>query len=119
VPAKESLWIAARAHGVRSAPQPTAIAHTAPVYVIVNGLPSWKPAAVPSLVAHQRQMLEDLMTQTVDPIQDLEPWETRELLVAEWDRQRPMLEPRVKEAHARYAALLERFNASKGSGGSR
>ena len=102
------MWIAIRALGTRQAPRDMIVAHSAPIYVVVDDQPTWKAAAVPELVAYQRGQLQDLLRVPIEPEGDLEPWETRELLGEHWERQRDLLRPHVDEADARYAELLER-----------
>ena len=65
---------------------------------------------MPELVAYQRAQLQDLMTAPLEPLDDLEPWETRDLLLNVWDRQRPALRPKVDEANALYDKLVDRLN---------
>lgn len=84
------------------------VAHSAPVYVVVDGQPFWKPEAVAAIVAGQKALLDELKTAAVDPRGDLEPWETLALMPLEWDRQRKVLEARVDEAAARYQRLADR-----------
>jgi hypothetical protein len=106
--ADRSQWLAIRAYGRRQEQQFTTIAHSAPVYVVVGDEPTWKADAVEQLVAIQRGYLNDLLREPVTADGDLEFFETRDTIVDEWQRQLPTLTPRVKEADARYAALLER-----------
>ena len=110
--ADRSKWLAVRAMGERQEPGNITVAHSAPVYIIVDDEPFYDPGAVPELVALQRARLRELLTETVDPDRDLEPWETRSLLSELWPGQRRLLEPRVNEADARYRALLERVQQS-------
>ena len=63
-------------------------------------------------MALQRAQLQELMAARIVPDDDLEPWETRYLLLQQWERQRALLEPRVEEADALYRDLLERVQAS-------
>ncbi len=106
VTADRSLWMAVRAFGERQEERNMTVAHTAPIYVIVEGRPFYQDDRVPELVALQRARLQELLTETVDPNRDLEPWETRSLLSEMWPAQRRLLEPRIEEADARYRALL-------------
>ena len=108
--ADRSMWVAVRALGNRQDPRNMVVAHSAPVYVIVDGEPSWKAEAMPDLVAYQRRQLEELMTKPIDPLEDLEPWETRDLLLSGWDKQRSKVQPYVDEANALYDKLLERVS---------
>jgi len=107
--ADHSMWIAARAWGR----QQESIAHSAPVYVIVDDEPTWKREAVEDLIKLQRQQLADLMTQPVNADGDLESFETRETIIEQWKRQLPTLTPRIKEADARYQTLLDRLRRPK------
>jgi hypothetical protein len=108
------MWIAVRAYGTREAPAQGevqtmgAVAHSAPIYVVVDGQPFWKSGSVPQLVKEQRQHLQDLLTAPVDPMADLEAWETVDVLSRQWERQRQQLRPRVGEAEAKYDAILSR-----------
>ena len=106
VTADRSLWLAVRAFGERQERGNLTVAHSAPIYVIVEGRPFYRDEHVPELVALQRTRLHELLTEAVDPNRDLEPWETRSLLSEMWPAQRRLLEPRVEEADARYRALL-------------
>jgi len=109
--ADHSMWIAARAYGGHQEPQFTTVAHSAPVYVVVDDEPTWKRDAVESLVSLQRQQLNDLITTPVNADGDLEFFETRETIIDQWKKQLPTLTPRIKEADARYQALLERLKS--------
>jgi hypothetical protein len=69
---------------------------------------------VPALVARQREKLELMLESdatNVDPMGDLEAWETKEKIVSEWRRQLPLLKPRIEQADERYVQLLERWRA--------
>ena len=105
--ADRSLWLAVRAFGERQGERNGTVAHSAPIYVLVQGRPFYRDERVPELVALQRARLQELLTEAVDPEGDLEPWETRSLLSEMWPAQRRLLEPRIEEADARYRALLE------------
>ena len=111
--ANRSMWLAVRAYGRTQEAQFTTIAHSAPVYVVVDDEPTWKADAVEALVEVQRGHLNDLLTQPVNADGDLEFFETRETILDQWKRQLPTLTPRVKEADARYQALLERWRKSR------
>ena len=113
--AERSMWVAIRAVGEQDervlpgqGPQRryVALAHSAPIYVVVDGQPFWKTEDVPSLVQEQRQMLQDLLYAPVDPMRDLEAWATLEVLAPQWDRQRRLLRARVEEADAKYGEIL-------------
>jgi len=121
--ADHSMWIAVRASGEREIPPQGqvqglgAIAHTAPIYVVVDGRPFWKTEAVADLVRTERQMLQDLINGPVDPMGDLEAWETVNVLAPQWERQRYLLRPRVEQADAKYQDILKRATAARSSSG--
>ena len=109
--ADHSMWVAVRAYGARSEPRNTTIAHSAPIYVIVDDQPFWKLSAVPELIRHQRETLNDILNGPLIPDEDLEEFETHDLLLEEWPKQREMIRARVAEADALYQKLLERAQA--------
>ena len=106
ITADHSMWIAVRAFGDRAEPQNMIIAHSAPIYVVVDDEPTWKRDAVAPLVAELRGELSTLLTESIEPMTGPEPWETRTLLADEWLLQRPLLKPRVDAADKRYQNLL-------------
>ena len=106
--AERSMWVAVRAYGNHQEPQFTTVAHSAPIYVIVDDQPTWKTDALASLVQYQRAQLNELLTVPIDPSSDLEAWETGETLADQWPKQLPLLAPRIREADAKYQQLLER-----------
>ena len=107
--ADRSFWLAVRAYGRHQETQFTTIAHSAPVYVVVGDEPTWKADALDALVKIQLGYLNDLLTEPVNADGDLEFFETRDAILEEWKRQLPTLTPRVREAEARYRALLEQL----------
>jgi hypothetical protein len=110
--ADHSMWVALRAYGQHQEPQFTTVAHSAPIYVIVDDQPSWKAQGLADLVQYQRAQLNELLTVAVDPNSDLEAWETGDTLVDQWPKQLPDLKPRIQEADRRYQQLLDRFRKS-------
>ena len=106
--AERSMWVAVRAYGNHQEPQFTTVAHSAPIYVVVDDQPTWKADALASLVQYQRAQLNELLTVPIDPSSDLEAWETGETLADQWPKQLPLLAPRIREADAKYQQLLER-----------
>ena len=110
--ADESMWLAVRAVGEQAVPEQgpvsryAALAHSAPIYVIVDDQPFWKTEEVADLVAEQRQILADLMSAPVDPVGDLEAWETLSTLAMQWNRQSTLLRRRVEAADAKYQQIL-------------
>jgi hypothetical protein len=107
--ADRSMWVAVRAYGRHQEPQFTTIAHSAPIYVVVDDEPTWKASAVEELVKVQRAHLNELLTMPIEPDGDLEAYETRETILQQWKLQLPILAPRIKEADAKYQALLDRL----------
>jgi hypothetical protein len=108
VTADHSMWIAVRAYGARQEARNTTVAHSTPIYVVVDDKPFWKLSAVPELVRHQRETLNDILNGPLIPDEDLEEFQTHDLLLAEWPKQREMLRGRVAEADVLYQKLLER-----------
>jgi hypothetical protein len=106
--ADHSMWLAVRAYGAKNDPRNTTVAHSAPIYVVVDDKPFWKLSAVPELVRHQRDTLNDILNGPLIPDEDLEEFQTHDLLLEEWPKQREMLRGRVAEADALYKQLLER-----------
>ena len=102
------VWIAVRAYGPGTEPRNLRVAHSAPIFVTVDETGFVKTEALPELVARQRKLLAEMATTRVDPMGDLEPWETKELLIEQYDGQRASLASRIEEADRRYAAMLTR-----------
>ncbi len=116
VVADHSMWIAVRAYGGRQQPRNTTIAHSAPVYVVVDDEPTWKRDAVPTIIAELRDRLARILTDPIDtPIGGNEPWETRLTLTDQWILQQPLLRPRVDAADALYKKLLDKWTAFTGA----
>ena len=113
--AEHSMWIAVRSYGSRQHPDNMTIAHSAPVYVVVDGEPTWNRAALPAIVNDLRQQLAQILVERIEPITGPEPWETRTVLAEQWLLQRPLLKPHVDAADAAYAKLLERLRQYSGS----
>jgi hypothetical protein len=114
--ADHSMWIAVRALGSKQDPQNMTIAHSAPIYVVVDGEPTWKREAVPAIVADLHAQLGQMLTETIDPGSGgPEPWETRTLLNDQWLLQRPMLKPQVDMADAAYQKLLVELSKYTGA----
>jgi hypothetical protein len=113
--AEHSMWIAVRSFGSKQDPNNMVVAHSAPIYVVVDGEPTWSRKALPTIVADMRGQLERMLTEPIDPVTGPEPWETRLVLTEQWALQRPLLKPRVEAADAAYAALVEHFNRITGA----
>ena len=106
--ADHSMWIAVRAYGSRQEEWNTTAAHSAPVYVIVDGEPTWKREQVPLLVDRERKALQEILTSPLVPSEDLEAFETGDMLVKQWAKQLPLLKPHVQKADALYLELLQK-----------
>ena len=77
--AKESCWLAVRAYGKRQA-----VAHTAPVYVFVDGSRRfWKTKRVPVLVHKYKNLVHELIDSTPLLAEDNEQWEHRRFVGTE------------------------------------
>ena len=105
--ADRSMWIAVRAYGTHDERWYTTVAHSAPVYVVVDDQPTWKAEEVPDLVEGQLMYLQELLSEPIDPTEDLESFETYDTLVEEWERQLPLISRRVDEAKVKYQELLD------------
>jgi hypothetical protein len=105
--ADRSQWLAIRAWGGKQESNDMTVAHSAPVYIVVDDERIVKREAAAELVTLQRTRLREFLTEPVDPVGDLEPWETLLLMREEWERQQADLRPRVQEADARYRELLD------------
>lgn len=117
--ADRSMWMAVRSYGSKQDPQNMTVAHSAPIYVVVEGEPTWNRAALPSIVAELRAQLKRIMVERIEPMTGPEPWNTRTLLADEWLLQRPMLKPHVDAADAAYEKLslaLAEYTAKPGGG---
>jgi hypothetical protein len=111
IEAQASAWLAVRAYGRPANPRAMIVAHSTPVYLIVDGEPTWKASAVPELVQRYRTALREMMDTPIDPEEDLETFETRELLLREWARQRELLRDGVREADSLLADLVTRLTS--------
>ncbi len=98
----EGMWIAARAYGVDQA-----VAHTAPVYVVVNDNGFKKNDAVADIVARMLARLDEFNTVQVDVGSELETWSVESPLMEMFDNQRLKILQRVDEARRFYAAMLD------------
>jgi hypothetical protein len=118
ITADRSMWIAIRAHGGKQAANNMTVAHSAPIYVVVDGEPAWNRDKVPETIAELRGQLQELLTEPYEtPITGNEPWETRALLPAQWLLQQPLLRPRIAMADAAYEKILVEW--TKYSGGTK
>jgi hypothetical protein len=113
--AERSMWLAVRAHGGKQEPNNMTIAHSSPIYVVVDGEPAWNRDKVPATIAELRGQLLELATEPYEtPITGNEPWETRALLPAQWLLQQPLLRPRIAMADAAYQKILDEWTKYSG-----
>jgi len=66
-------------------------------------------------VRTERQILQDLVNGPVDPMGDLEAWETVTVLAPQWERQRYLLRGRVQHADEKYQDILKRATGARPS----
>ena len=101
------------------------IAHSAPIYVVVDDEPTWKRDAVPTIVAEIRGRLQRILTDPLDssagigeasPTDTDDRFETRLMLDTQWLLQRPLLKPQVDMADAAYQKLLDTWAKYSGVG---
>ena len=107
--ADRSMWIAVRAYGKRQSDSNTTVAHSAPIYVIVNGQPFWDKERVPQLVQEQQEVLNGLINTPLRPEEDLEYFATTKLLLEEFPKQLPLLKARIEEVDRKYQGILEQW----------
>ncbi len=112
--ADRSMWLAVRAYGVNAERWYTTVAHSAPFYVIVDAQPTWNTESVPQLIDERLQHLEELLSTPIDPVEDLEAFETGDLLIEQWEQQLPHLTTRVDEARGLYDQLRRRHQQASG-----
>ena len=96
-------WAAVRATGGTGT-----VAHTAPVYLSVDGS-TWNGSAAHAIVHGMRERLSALLASVPDPKRDLEPWDAHGRYAERWYRLLPALTARVEEAGRLYDDLLERI----------
>jgi hypothetical protein len=116
--AERSFWLAARSFGSRDEPHDSTVAHSAPIYVVVDDEPTWSPAQLPTIVGELRFQLSRVLNEEIPPIVNAgpEPWETRTLTGEQWLLQRPLLKPRIERADAAYRQLIAEFETFHGAG---
>jgi hypothetical protein len=92
------------------------IAHSAPIYIVVDEEPTWNREKVPEIVAELRGQLKRMLTEPYEsPITGNESWENREVQTEQWRKQRPLLKPRIDIADAAYAKLLDQWTKLHGA----
>jgi hypothetical protein len=105
--ADHSMWIAVKATGKRQLPNNITVAHSAPVYVVVNDEPTWKREAVPAICNELQKELAAMLTEPYEqPVVGNEPWETRTVLAEQWLQQRAQVRPEILKADEGYNKIL-------------
>ena len=101
--AQTSLWLALRAYSTEMG-----LAHSAPVYVYVDGRKQfWKRAVVPELVTRYKSVLEEIPSLEINwAAQHEKDSLSPEVLTLHWDAHRQPLQARIKKALEFYAGLL-------------
>ncbi len=106
--ADHSMWVAVRAFGSRQSETNMTAAHTAPIYVIVDGRPFWNTPQVPALVREQEEVLSGLLNTPLRPEEDLEYFATSKILLQEFPKQLPLLKQRIEEVDRKYQSMAAR-----------
>jgi hypothetical protein len=116
--ADRSMWMAVRSFGSRQRSGSLSVAHSAPIYVVVDDEPTWNRAQLPTIVGDLRFQLSRMLNEEIPPIVNAgpEPWETRALTAEHWLLQRPLLKPRIERADAAYQQLIADFEKIYGPG---
>lgn len=95
-------WLVLSARGRSS----SVVAFSAPVYIQVDGESSWKPSAVPSIVARLKSQMQEILE--LNPREGGAEWESYEPIKKHWGAQRGALEARIKQANVIYDDLESR-----------
>ncbi len=100
---EEGCWVAARATG-----RPGTFAHTAAVYLPVDG-GTWHAVSAEAIVERLRLRMAELLASDPDPSEDLEPWDSQATYVQRWHALLPELTERVAQANGLYDDRLDRI----------
>lgn len=101
--ATESCWLAVRAYGEKGA-----LAHSAPIFLLVDGRSNfWKRSAVPQLADKYQAKIQVLLNSLPVVQEDVERWDTGQIMVPAWQAQLPALREQARIASARYQTLAE------------
>lgn len=106
---RRGVWIAARAYGADQA-----AAHTAPVYIQIDGQSFWCVEKVSEIAAAMRGRLNELATLIPELSEELEPWEVSETLAAMWRDQRAHIQRRIQRALDVYQSLSNAARQEQG-----
>ena len=116
--AERSMWVVARSFGSKRDPHNLTIAHSAPIYIVVDGEPTWSRTQLPQIVGDLRYQLGRMLDEEIPTIVNAGPevWDTRTLTSEQWLLQRPLLKPRIDLADAAYRQLVVEFEKFNGPG---
>ena len=104
--AKTSTWFVLRSMGKNGT-----VAHTAPVYVLVDGEARfWKRDAVEEISGNYIKALELLRKSRPEMYDDFELFNTEKLILRKWDIAKPALDQKISEAIKTYQMLIKRSN---------
>jgi len=114
LPATHGTWFVMRARGKRQLIDAQTLAISAPIYVRVGGQGTWKPSAVPAIVARLKNELAQL---AIHPPAGAEPeaFETHDAHEETWRANRHALQERVDRAIIAYDDLVARATGKKQS----
>jgi hypothetical protein len=100
--AHESLWLAIRAYG-----KGNATAHTAPVYLYVDGNQHfWNPALVKDIATKYIGVLASFKASTPNLDEDWERFDTENALLPQWEADKQALDSRINKAISIYERLI-------------
>jgi hypothetical protein len=116
--ADRSMWVAVRSFGSKQDPRNMTVAHSAPIYIVVDDEPTWSHAQLPAIVDDLQHQLHRMLGEQIPTIVNAGPevWETRTLMAEQWLLQRPLLKPRIERAEAAYRQLVVDFEKFNGPG---
>ncbi len=98
-----SAWFSLRASGKRGT-----VAHTAPVYILVDGDQRfWKREAVEQIALGYIQTLETLRDSRPEIHEDFELFSTENTILPKWDASKPLLDKQIFRAIEAYKHLIE------------
>lgn len=98
-----SLWLAIRAYG-----KDNHVAHTAPIYVYVDGNQRfWNPEVVTDIAAKYIGVLNALKASTPDMDEDWERFDTEGVLLTRWNADKKELDRSIDKAIGIYERLIK------------
>ncbi len=107
--AKDSLWLAVRAYGKENR-----VAHTAPVYLYVDGNQRfWNPELVQDIASKYIGVLGAFRTSTPDMDEDWERFDTEDVLISSWNASKKELDRRIGQAISVYERLIQQAALSE------